>query len=289
MDTQPFIGSDAIRRGMITPAQLRGNTVVRLFRDVYVAASTPLSLTVRSRAAYLLVEPIGGLLVGYSAAELLGATCAPRDADAEVGVRRAVRDQPGLRVHRDLLTDDEIAEVDGILLTTALRTAYDLARWLPLSEAVAAVDALSRHGRFDPRAVLDVDARHPRARWRRRVPQVIAFADPGAESPWESRCRLALVRHNLPRPRTQHRVLGPDGRPIARLDLAYPAERVGIEFDGRWHRDEAAAARDRRRDNDLAALGWVVLRFTADDVSRRADTMADRVRRTLRGRRRLAA
>lgn len=168
-----------------------------------------------------------------------------------------------------------------MLVTTALRTAYDLARWQPLTEAVAAVDALARIGGFQPEAVLTIRGRYPRARWRCRVPEVVALADPGAESAMETRCRLALVLHGLPQPVTQHKVADAQGRIVGRLDLAYPERRVGIEYDGRTHRDEARRGRDARRDNLLATLGWVVLRFNADDVLRRPDEMAQHVRRTL--------
>jgi hypothetical protein len=277
----PFRGSHALEQGLVTRNALYGSRYLRLFPDIYVPAGSSLSLSTRSMAAALLVAD-HGVLVGYSAAELLDAACAPRDADAEVGIPgKSLRDQPGLRVHRDRLADDEITEVQGVLVTTALRTAYDLARWQPLSEAVAAVDALARIGGFPPDAVLGIRARYPRARWRCRVPNVVSLADTGAESVMETRCRLALVAHGLPQPITQHRVTDARGRTVGRLDLAYPGRRVGIEYDGRLHQDDVRAVRDERRDNALAALGWVVLRFNSDDVLRRPAEMAQRVRETL--------
>lgn len=100
-------------QGLVTRNALHGPGYLRLFPDVYVPAGTPLSLSVRSMAAYLLVAEYG-VLVGYSAADLHGAACAPLEADAEVGVPgRSLRDQPGLRVHRDLLADDEITDIMG--------------------------------------------------------------------------------------------------------------------------------------------------------------------------------
>lgn len=279
--TAPFRGSDAVRSGRLTRNVLHGPRFVRVFPDVYVPAGCALSLSIRSMAAHLLVEEYG-VLVGYSAAELLGAACAPRDADAEVGVRGlSLRDRPGLRVHRDRLADDEITEVLGMLVTTPLRTAYDLARWLPTAEAVAAVDALAGVGHFRPGAVMRIRSRYPRARWRCRIPNVVELADDRAESVMETRCRLVLLQHGLPRPATQYRVRDTDDRPVARLDLAYPAQRVGVEYDGRDHRDGDRTARDSRRDSALAALGWVVLRFNSDDVLRQPHVVAQRVRDTL--------
>ncbi len=53
-----------------------------------------------------------------------------------------------------------------------------------------------------------------------------------------------------------------DGRPV-RLDAAYPEARVAVELDGAaFHGSRAARERDLRRDSALAALGWVVLRFS---------------------------
>jgi very-short-patch-repair endonuclease len=47
------------------------------------------------------------------------------------------------------------------------------------------------------------------------------------------------------------------------LDRAHLRERVGVELDGAaWHGSKAQRERDVRRDAALAAVGWVVVRFT---------------------------
>ncbi|MHB8670137.1 MAG: endonuclease domain-containing protein [Acidimicrobiales bacterium] len=59
------------------------------------------------------------------------------------------------------------------------------------------------------------------------------------------------------------------GRTV-RLDFAYPPARVAVEADGhRWHGGRASLQRDHDRDNQLATIGWQVLRFTWDDVRHR--------------------
>lgn len=51
------------------------------------------------------------------------------------------------------------------------------------------------------------------------------------------------------------------------LDLAFPALRVAIEYDGDQHRvDRAQWRRDRHKDEMLHRLGSVILRITADDL-----------------------
>jgi len=263
---EPFRGSEAVRLGRVSADALRGPRFRRLFPDVYYRADGALDLANRSKAAFLLIAGHGAL-AGYSAAELLGARCAPRDADAEIVVPgRDFRERCGLRVHRDRLADDEVVEIGHALLTSPLRTAYDLARWLPLTEAVAAVDALARCREFDPKQVLDIYDRYAKARWRRRVPRVVALSDPGAESAMETRCRLALVLNRLPAPISQYRVFDADDLLVARLDLAYPHAMLGIEYDGAHHRGPAEFANDQRRDNRLKELGWTVLRVNADEL-----------------------
>lgn len=281
----PFRGSTAMQRGAVTPRQLRGPRYHRLFRDVYLSADVEVDFATRSRAAYLLVAGHGGL-AGHSAAELLGASCAPREAPAEVYVTGGgLRSGPDLLVHRDAMADGETRAYRGVTLTTARRTAFDLARRLDLVEAVVAVDALAGRAGFAPAALLDLTRDHPRARGRRRLPAVVDLADPEADSPMETRLRLVLVLHGLPRPVVSHVVRDERWRTVAWLDLAYPDALLGIEYDGDDHRERGRFVHDLERDGRLAELGWEVLRFTARDVYLRPEQTAARVRRVLEARR----
>lgn len=247
--------------GLVTPAILSGPRFRRLYPDVYVPASLELTLTVRSLAAFRYTGE-NGILVRYSAAELWGASCGGKDAPAEVtlpGSERRCRAE--LVVHRFRPDPDEITRRRGCRVTTAERTAYDLARQDDLTEAVVAVDTLA-HTRFVPAAVEEIAARHPGDRHLRRLPRVLALVDARSESPMESRIRLAIVRHGLPLPVLQHPV-GP-----YRLDLAYPELRLAIEYDGREHLTPERARRDLRREAFLTAAGWTVLRIPAATVFR---------------------
>ncbi len=277
----PFRGSWAVQRGLLTERVLRGPRYHRLFHDIYLLASAPADLAARSCGAFLLASGQCALS-GYSAAELLGAGCAPADTNAELTVPGGdLREQPGLTIHRDLLAGDEIIDSGGVPITTALRTAWDLARWLPTVEAVVAMDALARVGRFAPTAVLRIQGRYPRARWCRRVPGVIDLADPRAESPMETRSRLVLVLRGLPRPELQYKVYDELGEFVARLDMAYPLLKLAIEYDGRGHLTAWQQETDARRLNRLDECGWSVRRFTSPDVLRTPDAMAAQVREAI--------
>src|SRR4051794_27036723 len=157
MDGWPvaFRGTDAVAAGLVTPDQLRGPRFRRLFPDTYVRAEDRVDLALRSRAGYRYVEG-RGVLAGYSAAELLGASYGPADAPVEVLLLDGPqRDHAGLLVRRDRIAPREIVEVDGVRLTSPLRTAYDLGRGDDPVEAVVAVDALARVCGFEPDLLLN--------------------------------------------------------------------------------------------------------------------------------------
>jgi very-short-patch-repair endonuclease len=80
---------------------------------------------------------------------------------------------------------------------------------------------------------------------------------------------LQLVRSaGLPEPVPQLQVTFGDGA-IARLDFAYADRKVAIELDGAaFHSGHVADRRDRRRDRRLGALGWRVLHFDWDEITR---------------------
>jgi very-short-patch-repair endonuclease len=100
----------------------------------------------------------------------------------------------------------------------------------------------------------------------------------------ETRCRLSLVLRGLPRPELQYQICDEVGHHVAWLDMAYPAARAGIEFDGGHHQDPLMFRADLARHNRLATLGWTVLRATAADVLRNPDRFAAQVRTVLRQR-----
>ncbi len=95
--------------------------------------------------------------------------------------------------------------------------------------------------------------------------------------------RLVLVEAGLD-PAPQHEVLDRNGRFLARVDLAFPAAKVAIEYDGRTvHERPDVFTRDRQRQNALVAAGWIVLRFTAEDL-RRPGVLVAQVRAALTAR-----
>lgn len=280
MLTRPFRGSRAVAAGLVTAKQLRGPRFRRLFRDTYVRSDATVDAALLALAAAVAT---GGVPAGWSAAELLGASCGPEVFPAEVVVPSRRRAQPGLALRHDRLPPHETTEVAGPAVTDHRRTAFDLGRRPPLVAAVVAVDQLSRTGEFDPRELVGYSYDRLGAPGSRLLLRAVRLADARSGSPMETRVRLTLHDAGLPPPVLQHPV-GPYA-----LDLAYPAARLAVEYDGREHRDPDRALHDLRRQAFLTAAGWEVLRFPARDVLGRPWWVAQLVRRELVRRGALAA
>jgi hypothetical protein len=187
-------------------------------------------------------------------------------------------------VHRLNLPAAHVVSARGLRVTSASRTAVDLACSLPHHDAVIALDAVLRAGLGTPddlrRTINSLSGRHglPAAR------QALARTDPRSGSVLESKARLVLWDDGL-FPRTQVEIPVSGGR-TRRLDmlLEQPSGRpVGVELEGwSYHGSRQDHQRDVWRFNELAAAGVpVILRFTYVDVFRRPQQMIRTIRRAL--------
>jgi very-short-patch-repair endonuclease len=174
----------------------------------------------------------------------------------------------GVIAHRSgTLFDADVRRVRRIPVTAPARLVVDLSGRLSVDELGIVVDDLLRRRMVRLWQVADCSQRLGRAPGRspKTVQAVLAARWPGydpGESTLETRVLRLIAQAGLPLPKQQHRVVI-DGRRY-RIDLAYPERLVAIECDGfTWHSQRSDWDRDRRRQNDLVALGWRVLRITA--------------------------
>lgn len=220
------------------------------------------------RDAARLVMPVDAVLCGLSAMDEYGVDVRRAD-DFDVHLAftgQVPRRRPGFVLRQVAIAPDEVAARGRWLVTTPLRTAFDCARWLPAVDALVAVDAIAHAGLIALDDLADLARAKRRVRGVQQVRDLIALANPLAESPMETRLRLLLIRYGLPEPVAQFEVRRPDGSFVARLDLAYPNQRVGVEYDGALHWAQRRSD-DRRRDA-LRALNWTVLVFSSEDLFR---------------------
>ena len=277
---KPFRGADAVAAGLLTPRQLDGSAWRRLFRGSYICAGASVDHLTRCQAVALML-PAGAALSHRSAALLHNTNILALDQPVEATSPHGCRSQPGLRVVRSHLDPGETWRRGGLPVTSPLRTAFDLARNPDLTAAVIGLDALLFRRVVTEDALRAYLARHPRWAGVRAAARALALARVDVESPMETRLRLGIVLSGLPEPVVQYDVLDRRGHFVARLDLAYPKKRVGLEYDGDHHRDKATFRHDAVRLNRLRLLDWTVLRFTADDVLRNPDRMLAQIRAVL--------
>lgn len=269
----PFLGSESIDAGLVTPGQLVTGHV-RVFRDVYLHRDVEISAIDRARAAWLWSKR-QGVVAGFSASALHGSEWVDADRPAEL-IHDNRHRLPGLVIRGDELRPDETQVIGGVPVTTPARTAVDLARWYRPVEAVAGLDALARASRFKD---VDVQRIMDRCGGRRgivRARESLALVDVGAESPKESWLRVTLIRAGVPRPQTQIAVYDGAGKPFAFLDMGWPELKVAAEYDGDTHRtDPIRWRKDAKRYERLQRCGWIVVRVLAGD---REDDVIRRVR-----------
>jgi very-short-patch-repair endonuclease len=97
-----------------------------------------------------------------------------------------------------------------------------------------------------------------------------------ASSPLDDAFLKLVRRAGLPEPRGQKDLLG---HPV---DYVWVAERVAVELDGYdAHVSLDAFQRDRSQANRMQLAGWLVLRFTKADVTRRPRQTAETLRQAL--------
>lgn len=262
--TDPFIGSELLRAGSLTPYALRSRYFA-IYPDVHLPVGAELTAATRAKAAWQWTRR-EGIVAGQSAAALHGAQWvdARRPAEVQFGNRHAPE---GVHVWSDRVPDDEVQVIDGVAVTTPARTALDIARRYQLERAVPAIDALARATHLKVADVELLAERYKGHRGIRRARGVLDLVDPGAESPQETRIRLMVIRNGFPRPQTQIPVHDEHGALVAVLDMGWEDKKIAIDYEGDHHRvNRARFNSDIRRHELVTGLRWTDIRVTAVDT-----------------------
>lgn len=267
-----FVGRAAVAAGLLTVKQLRGPTVVRLLHGVYRPAWVPQTHALLCEAACL-VLPEDVWVSGRSAATVLGLPLAQEGDDVSCVARESARvpRRRGVVVRQVRGGPLGGRVVSGVRLADLHRVAFDLAARTELPQAVAHLDAFAAKTGFD----LDQFARQL-VSWRDNdvcaVRRAVSLTDLRSQSMPESITRVVLVLAGLEVvPQFLVRL---NGAVVARVDLALPAYRVAVEYDGAWHALREQLERDRARLNLLQQAGWRVVHITAAMLRRPQDIVA---------------
>jgi hypothetical protein len=178
----------------------------------------------------------------------------------------------GVTGHHTRFKAGDVVNLRGMPVTSPLRTWLDLAAMLDLDDLVAAGDFLvCEHNRsFGPPRVplvaLTAIKEAVKHEFHRRgiviAREAAELIKVGADSPPETRIRLALERAGLPAATLNYVVEDATGQDASWPDLAFPRWQVAIEYDGEHHLGERQRGIDAARDRLMEQLGWRQLRIT---------------------------
>jgi very-short-patch-repair endonuclease len=165
----------------------------------------------------------------------------------------------GVVLHRRDLHIDEVSE--GVATSREL-TLEQCLRLLPYDEALVIADSALRAGE---RATLTRAAALVRGRGQQQAGRVARDARAESANPFESVMRA--ICHGVPGLAVEPQVVIVDPFVWARTDLADCDLELVVECESyEWHGDRAGFRKDVRRYSLLTASGWLVLRFTWEDV-----------------------
>ncbi|MED5813727.1 hypothetical protein VST63_15310 [Mycolicibacterium sp. 050232] len=256
----PLIGPEAIAAGRLTRGQLRWRYTSAHPR-VYLPKGVVPTLADSTMAAWLWTGR-RGIIAGRAAAALHGALWVDDDAPVEL-ITEHGRRRPGVIVREERVMPDELCQVGDFSVTTPLRTALDLARFLPRDEAVAHLDALAIATGGDAEQVLERAARYRGLRGIRSARIALDLMDAGGQSPRETWLRLLLIDAGYRRPRTQIRVS--DGFNEAFIDMGYDDVKVGLDYEGKHHAtDRPRVVHDIGRNELIEREGWIDIRVVVE-------------------------
>lgn len=263
----PFRGSEAIAAGRISEHQLR-TRCRKLFPDVYVDATCVVTPEITVRAAALWAPP--GAVIGGLGAALLHRErwYAPERVGRSTDVYFAIapRPTPGVRIRRQprKFPPEHLIEKQGILCTSAPRTAIDVGRWEENDDiAIAKIDAVCNRSRITVDSLAATVDQMTGLHGVNRIRSLLRWCDERADSPPETRLRLMLIRAGLPAPTPQLVIRNEYGQKIAKADLGYEAQKVAIFYDSELHREKSTWEFDAWANAQMAEMGWERFRVTA--------------------------
>lgn len=183
------------------------------------------------------------------------------------------------------LTGTDVAEVDGIAVTSIERTLLDVGRYWPAHRIGQLLDdsvmrELTTYDRFAAR--LDELAKRGRPGVR---PARLALIDRGIDegTPFEQLMAQLLRRSGLPTPVRELHVRVGDRDYF--IDFAYPNASLGVECDSMLHHTKPCQFEaDLRRQNDIVGTGMLLLRYTNARLRHDPEAVAAEIRHHLRTR-----
>lgn len=195
------------------------------------------------------------------------------------------------------LAPEERATVDGIPVASVHRTLLDMARLQkapgrgpgePPGELAEVIAKAVQRNLTSVAALQDDLSSRPGRRGAVELAKALALMarDGKTDSRFERRVRAWLRAHGFEPAPGAYRLELPSGK-VAWIDIAFPAERVGLEVDGLyWHGTPQQQHADIWRQREIEATGWVICRVSERDLQDHEAQLARYLAELLWGRRR---
>lgn len=253
--------------------------LVDAHRGVYLSSSAP--RTQQQRMVQLVLY-CDGVISHVTAGQLWGLRKLSRYREIHLSIMRGDRRRPGgsgldevvLHATTDLPATDIVRRADGISLTSAARTVFDLASIMSAEDLESIIEHGLSRGLFTVPVLAAAQARLAKQgrAGAKRFESVVAARAPAqkpVDSDHELRLVMALEASGLPRLQRQMplRLLGGE---LVHPDVVEPSRRFIVEVDhAEWHSRREASQYDRWRDRQYHLLGWHSERVSDRDIDER--------------------
>jgi hypothetical protein len=274
----PFRRRAALETG-VSAKSLRGPGFRQVLPGAYVAAATTLTPLVRARAALLPYDDVAW--ASHATAARVYDLPIPTIAEEHVSVARAGlrRRHRGVKAH--VGGEAPTRYVDGVRVSAPGMLFVEMAGVLGLVDLVVLGDAMVRRRLVTPEELVRFcsEVRHKAVAAARRA---AAYVRAKVDSPMETRLRMLIVLAGLPEPVVNLEVRDERGDVIRKYDLAYPAVRVAVEYNGKVHVLTLKAwEADLGRRDDIDDSGWRLLPVIGSGIYRDPQGTLRRVHRVL--------
>jgi hypothetical protein len=285
--SRPRTTADLLATG-VTRHRVAGPRWTPVLRGVHAPAGTDPTDPMTRILAVAELMPERAVIGGWAALHLLGV----RDLDGRTGpggrtllpVRvclgpfGGMRPRTGIEADRAVLLPEDVTEVHGLAVTTAVRSCVDVMRFDGVEEGVVAGDAAGRFRVAGPEEIRAYVASHPGMKGIPAARTAAALLDPRAASCPESRLRVVwVVEAGLPMPLVNVEVVDLDGFLLGLADLFDPEAAMVGEYDGSQHRDLAQHTADNAREEGFERHNAVVVRATSIDLWPRRPHLVRRI------------
>lgn len=256
-------------------AGLRSGAILRLLPGVYCGTRHAREGVVKGEALNLWAPR--ALVTGALAIDLYaGTTLAGSHVDLVTHNGDTLHPPHWVRVHQTGRTRAS-GTPRSVSCTVPVRAVLDAWRFAQQGSGANLVyEALWRRTCTATQLTREI-ARAPRVQGRRSLLRLLADFNNGATSPLEVRARREVFTGRQFR-EFEWQVNLRVGRRVALADMLHRAARLVVELDGeRYHSTSDALVNDRERDVDLAAAGFLTVRFGWSDVTQRPQWCRERL------------